>query len=453
MNRIQMALLASLILGSQAWAQTPPAPVKTIPEATKEAAPVEGAASETAPATSAPLMEEANDSCCGSGCCNLAHPWRNRRGGIGCDTCNTCDAICGPAGRVWVEFDYLYWRVGGDPLPALVTTSPTNPLTPVATAGVIPGGSVVVGNQLFNNDARSGLRLNMGAWLNTTQTLGFQFGGFMLQDKTDSVNLDSTGTPILARPFTNLQTNAPASQLVAYPDVVAGSVGVNDRNTFSGFDFAIRGNVCCGSNWRLDALLGYRYLRFTEQLQIQESLTAGINAPTAIGIPQGTIIDSFDRFDTSNEYHAVQVGVTGEVRLWEKLSLGGTAKASFGVMDQGVGIDGSTRFSTDNINRVGGLLALNSNIGTYRRSDTSLVPELILNVGYQFNDRIRLRVGYDLIYMPNVQRASSVIDTGIDPRRIPPITNPTINRPVFSSGGDATDLFIQGIHAGLEFRF
>jgi len=403
-------------------------------------------------------VQDTSDSCgSGGGCCNLSHPWRQFRifgNRSACDSCNLSgDALCGAPSRIWVEFDVLYWRLAGDPLPPLVTTSPTNPLTPVAQAGVLPGATVLVGNQDFNNDPRPGVRLNIGAWMNDSRTLGFQFGGFKLVDRSEIANFASGGDPILARPFTNVQPTTPveASQIVAYPNASEGIIGVRERNTLQGFDFAVRGNVCGGEIWRVDALVGYRYLRFTEQLSIEERLVAGANSQTVLGIPTGTVVTEFDRFNTGNEYHAAQAGFTGEIRLWKRVSLMGTTKASFGVMNQGVGIDGGTRFSTDNINRVGGLLALNSNIGTYHRSDSALVPELNLTVGYQATNNIRLRVGYDLIYIPNVQRAGSVIDLSIDPRRIPPTASPTVNRPTFDNA--VTDLMIQGVSAGLEFRY
>jgi hypothetical protein len=467
MNRFHSALLASLLVAGQAWGQRPlagslqpPTPRKPPPEkiVADPTMPDEWPPPPT-PLTPTPVPEpiEGDSVECVDGCCNLGHPWRRSPSITGGDAFNTCslcdDAICGLPGRIWGGVDFLYWRVRGDALPALVTTSPSDPLTPVAEAGVLPKATVLVGQSDFNSDPRFGVRLNLGAWINTRQTFGVQFSGFWLEDRGASADFASDGSTILARPFTNLQANpaVEASQLVAYPDVVSGNINVGERNTFQGFDFAFRGNVCCGNWWRVDALFGYRHLRFTEQLLIQQRLVAGVNAPTALGIPTGTIVTEFDRFDTGNEYHAAQAGFTAEMFPWEKLSFSATGKLAFGVVNQGVGVDGATTFSTDNVTRVGGLLALNSNIGTYRRSDSSLVPELLLTAGYQVTDNIRVRLGYDLIYFPNVQRAGSVIDLGIDPRRIPPVTNPTVDRPTFDNL--ATDLFIQGVHASLEFRY
>src|SRR5262245_54300916 len=54
--------------------------------------------------------------------------------------------------RLWVGADYLLWRVRGDSLPPLVTTSP--PGTPADQAGVLstPGTTVLFGGSAVNDD-------------------------------------------------------------------------------------------------------------------------------------------------------------------------------------------------------------------------------------------------------------------------------------------------------------
>ena len=75
--------------------------------------------------------------------------------------------------RVWGQFDYLAWWAKGNPLPALVTTSPLG--TPLGSAGVLPEGpstSILFGNQLIDTQcaavvgfslAIGCLRMNAGA--------------------------------------------------------------------------------------------------------------------------------------------------------------------------------------------------------------------------------------------------------------------------------------------------
>ena len=56
----------------------------------------------------------------------------------------------------WAGAEYLLWALKGQPLPALLTTSP--PGTPLRNAGIIgvEGTSVVFGNQKVDDDLRSG---------------------------------------------------------------------------------------------------------------------------------------------------------------------------------------------------------------------------------------------------------------------------------------------------------
>lgn len=431
MPRSALALLTSIVLASAGWGQAPPVVDSSDP---------------------APAVVEDGDC---RGCCNLAHPWRSAQtvnatpiASSACDSCNPT-GVCGPAGRIWFELDYLYWSTTGDLLPALVTTGPEG--NPPVTTGVLPGATVLFGNEYFNSQNRSGVRMTMGGWLNQTQTLGLQMSGFFLEDAVQNASFESDGAPTLARPFNRLDAPAgAASQLIAFPDFVDGGIAFRERSTLHGIDFAVRGNVCCGEIWRVDALVGYRYLRMTDQLSIDQRLEAGPLNPT---VTPGTIIETREQFDTANVFHGGQVGFAGDIRFG-KLRLDGTAKVSFGGVSQGVGINGVTRFTPPgNDLLLGGLLALNSNIGAYRRSDASLVPELMLNASYQVTNSMRIRLGYDLIYLPNVQRPGGTIDLGIDTARIPPVTTPTVNpaRPSFDN--NSTDFLIQGIHAGIEFRF
>lgn len=456
MKRLVWTWLALLVLGCPVWGQPAPAPVTPPPSGEPGPMPApstDPGATPIKPAVpilpSTPIEDvDPFDSCgCSGGCCNLAHPWRRNNRAFA-SNCAACDAfVCGPEGKVWVNVDYLYWRLNGDRLPPLVTTSPVG--TAPADAGVLPDAATLFGDSPFNNEFRSGMRFGVGTWFNASQTIGFQVGGFFLQDRTATAEFGSLGAPILARPFINTDTGTSQSVLIAYPGISAGGINISERNTFSGFDFALRGTACCGENWRLDTLLGYRYLKFTEQLQINSRVTSTGAVP-----PAGTVIENFDRFDTGARFQGVQAGLTGEVRFHQNWSLSGTAKASVGMTDLGVGIDGATSITSPTgavTQGVGGFLALNSNLGVYRNNEASLVPELNLALGYQPRDNVRVRIGYDFLYFPNVQRPGRAIDLQIDPARIPPLGIPRQDRPFFSFNLD--DLVVQGASFSIEVRY
>lgn len=370
--------------------------------------------------------------------------------------CNACGPLsCGPAGRFWVEWDILVWQPTGDRMRPLLTTGPAG--TPIASAGVLgaPGTAALIGNSSLSDDFRAGSRLNVGGWFNTAQTIGVQVGSIGLGERTTTLAFSSPGNTILARPFTDATTGAAASQLVAYPTAVAGSMVVSERNRFGAFDAALRGNMCCTANWRLDALLGYRYIRLEDNLIVDESLIAGPAAPVILAIPAGASFRVADLVNATNTFNGVQVGVAGEYRFNDRWSVSGSGKASFGWVNQVVDIAGLTTTTVPGgptISNGGGFLALATNTGRHAESTATVIPEVNLNIGYQVTRHVRLRVGYSFLYVPSVVRPGTAIDTTINPGLLPPAVGPAIPaRPAYS--GDHTDYFLHGASGGVEIRF
>jgi Putative beta barrel porin-7 (BBP7) len=348
---------------------------------------------------------------------------------------------------IWGSVDYIFWTGKGDTPPALVTTSPAG--SPLVSAGVLNNGSTVLfGNTALNDEARSGVKFELGGWLDANRTIGLQAGGFLVGDSSAGTIFTSNGSMILARPFTST-TTGPASQLVSFTDqfgnVVSGSVAPVEKTSIDGFDVAIRSLGCCGPCWRFDTLIGYRYLNLVDRLGIGQELVVGPRG-AVVGAPPGAVVTTNDEFDAYNTFHGAEVGVTGEYRFLERWTLEGTIKASAGYLNQRSNITGFT--TTNNagvVNTVpGGLLALpGANFGRLERSEGQLVPELNLNLAYEITDRIRFHIGYSFLYMDNVFRAGNQIDT------TPGSTSPV--RPFQTEL--RTDYYLHGVNAGLEFRF
>ena len=87
----------------------------------------------------------------------------------------------------------------------------------------------------------------------------------------------------------------------------------------------------------------------------------------------------------------------------------------------------------------GGVLTEPSNIGRYHHDDCSVVPELIIDFGWRITPSIRFSLGYDLLYVSNVMRVSSVIDS-VDGRQVIGSTlynaaaAPTATSPAYPAG-------------------
>jgi hypothetical protein len=372
-----------------------------------------------------------------------------------CCMANVCPCpACGPDGRLWADVDFLLWWVKGDHLPPLITASPAG--TPRADAGVLgtPGTTVLFGDGNVNNGVRTGVRLRAGYWCNCEQTIGIEGDFFVLENLTERFNAASDGTPILARPFFNALTNQQDSELVAFPGVVSGRASVSETSSLLGTGIWLRNNLCCDCCYRVDGTLGYRYLRMTDRLGIEENLTTA--AANTAGVPAGTVLNVADRFDTTNEFNGVELGLTGEFRrsCW---ILDCTAKIALGENFSTLQINGATTVTTPGSapsTGTGGLLALPSNIGTFSKDRFAVVPELSLRLGCQVTSCVRAYVGYDFLFWTNVIRPGNQIDTTVNPNLLPPPVTPLVgpSRPAVRIG-DSSDIWVQGVSLGLELRF
>ena len=106
--------------------------------------------------------------------------------------------------------------------------------------------------------------------------------------------------------------------------------------------------------------------------------------------------------------------------------------------------------------KTGALLALPSNIGRFNRDRFSVVPEGEINVGYLVTPHLRAFIGYDILYWNNVARPGGQIDRNLDVTQIPNFLQAGAGAPGKtqpSAPRDSTDIWVQGVTFGLEFRF
>jgi hypothetical protein len=364
--------------------------------------------------------------------------------------CGGC--YCGPDGRIWAEADYLLWWVRGAPLPPLVTTSPAG--TPQSQAGVLgtPGVHVLFGGSLSDGAARSGGRITIGAWLDPDQTIGIEANYFALEAKANTYLASSNGSAILARPFLNANTGLQDAALVSFPGVASGSIDATSTSTlFENFGLLARQNVCCGDDYRVDLVAGYRYMRFTDDIDIDQTLVA---LSAVNNVAPGTTLNVGDRFNAANQLNAFDVGLTGEARRgpW---TFGWVAKIAVGQNHETIDVNGATVVTvptTPPVTNTGGFLALPTNIGHFKRDVCSFVPELGVKVCYQITSGVRVNLGYNFLYWDNVVRAGQQIDTQINSNLLPPpisSAGPARPAPQFEN----TNIWVQGINLGVELRF
>ncbi len=347
-------------------------------------------------------------------------------GHAGCSSC--CHGFCGPPGRVWVRVEYLYWWTEGMRIPPLVTTGPS-----ASQPGYLgaDGTTILYGGSRVDGYGRSGGRLTVGTWLNPCQTFGVEGDYFALASATSSYSATSSGSPILSRPYydTSLNTNTnlvfgPSVEQVALPNTIAGTVSADTFTRFQGAGVRMLFNLCCGqkcvsnpcfpclsgpAGYRLDFLLGYRYLQLQDGVSVNENLSSQIAASP------GTFLIN-DSFRTSNQFNGVDFGTMMQMYRGNRWSLSVLSKIALGNNFETVDINGSNTTTVSGVTTTsaGGLLAQTTNIGHYQRNQFAVVPELGVNLGYQLTPRLRAIVGYTFIFWSNVARAGDQIDTSVN---------------------------------------
>jgi hypothetical protein len=351
--------------------------------------------------------------------------------------------------RFWVNADYGLAWLKGRPLPPLATTSP--PGTGQAAAGVLglKTTSVLIGNAPARSDERSLGALEFGCWFNPEKSLGAAAGFFVTSSKGRGISTTSDGTTIIARPFTDAASSVPTSVLVAFPGVSNGSVNVySAMQTFWGANADLRENILSTSCVRMESLVGYRYLHYGENLNMQQTL----NATGGVFVP-GTNIVSTDSFQTINDFNGCEFGLRTEV-FGDRWSLEILTKMAAGNLRREIIINGSTQTTvpgSTTTTGVGGVYALSSNIGNHFNDSWVVAPEFGLTVGYQVLPNVRVHAGYSFLFLQGIARAADQIDFTLNQNLFPPPISGGPNRPTFNL--IRSDIWIQTVSVGVEIRF
>jgi len=236
----------------------------------------------------------------------------------------------------------------------------------------------------------------MGMWLDCCHTWGLE--GDYLNLGRQETRYDSgfsNGNPPLFRPFNNTETGTQDAELVAYPGVIAGRVTTDATTSFQSAGIDLRHNLycceccdqcagcsesscgcndCCSRSLRVDMTTGYRYYGLSDTVGVHESL---VTLQTSGPIEIGTGYEIQDSFGTKNSFNGCELGlVTNYTNCRWSFQLSG--KLAAGNNREVVNINGSTVVTAPSgqaSTLSGGLLALDTNIGSYSRNEFMVIPE------------------------------------------------------------------------------
>jgi hypothetical protein len=354
-----------------------------------------------------------------------------------------------PYDRVWFRADYLIWWLRNDRLPVLATTGPA-----VLPAGVEGGnGTRSVLSGRVDHGAFSGGRFTAGAWLDEDREFGVEASYFVLGEQVQEKFRNTGRDSVLARPFFNVNANAPSSLLVSFPALASGFVRSREPTDFQGFE--VNGRVNAYACWddRVDTLAGVRYLNLDERLTVATQIVNTVAAPT---LP-GATISTIDSYRTRNEFYGGQVGAEVEFRR-ECWYLHIHGKLGLGDTHQELEITGGSTVTTPTgtFTLPGGVLTQASNIGRISRDHFAVVPEVGIDLGYQVTEHIRVSFGYQFLFWNNVIRPGGQVDPAVDVAQ-----SALLGGGLFPAAGlrrpqvlfKQTDLWVQGLNVTAEVRY
>ncbi len=293
----------------------------------------------------------------------------------------------------------------------------------------------------------------MGWWLDDDEVFGAELGGSFLASRQIAFGQGSPGTPVIARPFFNVNSQQQDASLVTFPGLASGSIAVQSGTRLYGIDANGLMLLNNSRDYPLRLIAGFRYLDLHDDLNIDETALVAPNGQVYAGQQIGVR----DNFSCDNYFYGANLGISGGYNL-RSLELQATLQCALGVGQECVTVQGWTSFSGPNgVQQVpGGLLALSSNSGTRIRDVFAVVPEADIDARYAITRHVIVSVGYSFLYWNQVTRAGGQVDTNVNPNLVP--SSNSYGQPIVTPRDPLltihdTDFWAQGVHFGLELRF
>lgn len=305
----------------------------------------------------------------------------------------------------YVGADYILWWLREGHVPALLTTGPASSGGRLGAAGT----EILYGDDQLetrHGDRFNGLRLHLGYWLDDDQSVAVEASGFVLERDSTHFKAVSTGDQLLARPYQNLLTGLPDSDIVSGPgpagQLSGGFVGYSRVELF-GEQADLRTVLLRSDSAELDLLGGGRFLQMRDRLDL--------TAVSYLLPSQSTLFSLADYYRTHDAYYGGEVALEGELRRggwFVKLR----ADASLGADVQQIQASGDRIYQapTTRVVQPFGLTVSPQNTGTFQRSVLDTVYETGVDIGFRFNSHVECHVGYTFLYWTNPIRAGDQVD-------------------------------------------
>jgi len=368
--------------------------------------------------------------------------------GKGCckDPCESC---------VWVYGEYINWWAKRDETPRLLGFR-SNGVAGTATGTF--GGDV-------NDSEHQGFRAGGGFFPHKgSKNLGVEVNVFWLNNTKERADVNGDANTTVFRPFLDaaarqdaelilgggnspFNANASASHSSQF---WGGSLGLRHRLNGDDCGESCGDNGCggdgCGNSCKtcIAVQYGYQYYQLNDTVEIRTLQSTGVVAR----------VQQFVReeFDTADQYHGGYIGLAGELNCGQWF-VAGNARAGIGYLQEVSRINGSTTTTIGRVETttpIGSVLVLPSNVGTRVGEDWTWSAEAGARIGYQVTCWFRPYLGYNALYIDNIQRAGGTIDPAVNRDQLagfgatPPL-------PAYNPRRDS--FWAHGLTAGFELKF
>lgn len=349
------------------------------------------------------------------------------------------------------NFEYLHLVLQKAPVPILMTTGSLNDPVPGALGQA--NTRVLLDEVQGGAFARTAGRLSLAYDLDDLKTITVSANYFLSESgtATQAVGSDASGTPVLVRPFFNVNLGLNDADPIALPNIMSGRFAVSEPHRLQGGEFNCTYNFFNSSflNSRFGVLLGARYLRLNEELNIQADST---DLP-GLGIA-GNLYSLRENFSTRNRFYGSQLGAEWECQLGSlAVTLAGTC--AVGHLDQNVNIGSFTSITEPDGTITAGantaLLVGPGNAGSFSHHRLIVVPAGEAKVSYAFNDNVSVSAGYLFLYMSDVVRPGNQISPAVNVQSVPAVPTPplTPGPPNLAT----SNLAVQGFSVGLLLSY
>jgi len=368
-----------------------------------------------------------------------------------------------------VRFDYLNYWTKNRGLPLLVTSGFAADRIPGAvgqptTSQVIGGAQASLTNgasardRSFDANNHTGYRIGFGAWFDGSETCAIDFSFFHLLQRNAhrTVTTDDLNTPqqifpvVLARPFYNFVLFREDAVQVATPPGQYGMIETSiDRMIYGGeANLRFLSPYSTFTLGRCGLIFGARYLQMDTGLEINQYTESTAGLP---GFRPNTVLT--EQLNSWTKFYGGQAGVEYEM-CYGGFVLNFNSKLALGASSQKL-----TNFASSTVrNSLGaplasgntGVIVQPSNAGSYKNVEFAYVAEAGVTLGYEFNDWVRINVGYNLLYWDKVLEPEDQIDRAVNGLAASPAGTPGA-RPTVRLKAD--DFYMQGLSFGLQFSW